>query len=418
MTAAAGMLLGLIAGLAVGIALSASGVSWAPRVVSVIEPIGTLFINAIRMTVVPLIVSKLIVSVASTSDERTAKRVGKSAFLIFVPTVVLATALTMLVFGPVMQRLPIDAAAAANLREDALGTRGEVASAVRNVPGIGDWFISLVPQNVMRAAADGAMLPLIVFSLAFGLALAKTSAPQRDTAVRFFEAIADAMVRLIRWILVIAPLGVFALAIPVAVRLGFAAAGALVYYLGAVAIACTAFAALVLYPGAVLLGRVPLSRFTAAAAPAQAIAFSSRSSLASLPIMIESARDRLGIPDEVTSMFLPIASAMFRAGTAVGSTIAVLFLARLYGVELEAPAMLTIAAVIVVTSFGSPGIPSGALLVIVPVLAAAGIPAEGVGILLAVDALPDMFRTTTNITADMAGVAIVPARDRAITSET
>ena len=117
-------------------------------------------------------------------------------------------------------------------------------------------------------------------------------------------------------------------------------------------------------------------------------------------------------------MFLPIAAAMFRAGTAVGSTIAVLFLARLYGVELGVPVMLTIAAVIVITSLGSPGIPSGALLVVVPVLAAAGIPAEGVGILLAVDALPDMFRTASNITADMAAVSIVRARGPALTPET
>ncbi|MGH7696888.1 MAG: dicarboxylate/amino acid:cation symporter, partial [Gemmatimonadaceae bacterium] len=127
-------------------------------------------------------------------------------------------------------------------------------------------------------------------------------------------------------------------------------------------------------------------------------------------VMIESARTRLGVSDHVASMFLPLAAALFRAGTALGSAVAVLFLARLYDVPLPLSTMFTIGAVIVVTSFGSPGIPSGGLLVILPVLAAAGIPAEGVGILLAVDALPDMFRTASNITADMAAVAIVPSR--------
>jgi Na+/H+-dicarboxylate symporter len=409
MSAAVGMLLGLLAGLAVGMALSASGVSWGSTVVSFIEPIGRMFINAIRMTVVPLVVSKLIVSVASMSDERTARRVGASAMLIFVPTVALVTALTVIVFTPVMQGLSIDAAAAATLRQNALG-QDDAAAASQAIPGISDWLMSLVPQNVVRSLADGAMLPLIIFSLALGLALARLESPKRLTIVKFLDAVATAMVTLVHWILRVAPIGVFALAVPLAARLGLAAAGALVYYVAAVAIACAAFVVIVLYPSASLLGRVSIAKFAAAAAPAQAIAFSSRSSMASLPIMIESARSRLGIPDEIASMFLPLAAAMFRAGTAIGSTIAVLFLARLYGVVIETSAMLTIGAVIVATSFGSPGIPSGGLLVIMPVLSAAGVPAEGVGILLAVDALPDMFRTTTNITADMAAVAIVPAR--------
>jgi Na+/H+-dicarboxylate symporter len=410
MTGALGMLLGLIGGLALGIALALSAVSWGSALVSFIAPIGTLFINAIRMTVIPLIVAKLVVSVASMSDAGTARRVGASAFLIFVPAVVLATVLGMGAFGPIMQRLPIDPAAAAALRQNALGARGDVTSAAESIPGIGEWLVALVPQNVMQAAADGAMLPLIVFSLAFGLALARAQPPKRDPAVRFFEAIADSMVTLVHWILKVAPLGVFALAVPLAARLGLIAAGALVHYIGAVAVACAVLAVLVTSPAAVLLGRVSLSRFAAAAAPAQAIAFSSRSSLASLPVMIESARTRLGISDQVASMFLPLAAALFRAGTALGSAVAVLFLARLYDVPLALSTMFTIGTVIVVTSFGSPGIPSGGLLVILPVLAAAGIPAEGVGILLAVDALPDMFRTASNITADMAAVAIVPAR--------
>jgi Na+/H+-dicarboxylate symporter len=312
----------------------------------------------------------------------------------------------MIAFGSVMQRVPIDPAAAAALRESALGARSQVASAAQSIPGMAEWLTALVPINPIRAAADGAMLPLIVFSLTLGFALSRLQQQKRETIVRFFEGVADAMVTLVRWILRVAPLGVFALALPLAARLGVAAAGALVYYVGAVALACIVFAIVVIYPSAAVLGRVPLFQFAAAAAPAQAIAFSSRSSLASLPVMIDAARSRLGIRDEVASMFLPLAAAMFRAGTALGSAVAVLFLARLYAVELDVATMVTIGAVIVVTSFGSPGIPSGGLLVILPVLTAAGIPAEGVGILLAVDALPDMFRTTTNITADMAAVTV------------
>ncbi|MEW5915216.1 MAG: dicarboxylate/amino acid:cation symporter [Gemmatimonadota bacterium] len=410
MTATLGMLLGLVAGLAAGMVVSLLDAAWGDKLVAFVTPIGTLFINAIRMTVIPLIVAKLIVSVASMSDEGTARRVGAMAFLLFVPAVILATFIGMVAFGPVMQRLVIDPAVAASLRENALATRGDVAAAAQSIPGITEWVVALVPQNVIRAAADGTMLPLIVFSLALGLALSKVQPIRCDIVVRFFEGVADSMVTLVHWILKVAPLGVFALALPLAARLGLTAAGALVYYIAAVAVGCVLFTVLVTYPAAVLLGRVSLTRFAAAALPAQAIALSSRSSLASLPIMIDAARMRLGIPDQVASMFLPIAAALFRAGTALGSAIAVLFLARLYDVSLPLPTLLTIGAVIVVTSFGSPGIPSGGLLVILPVLTAAGIPAEGVGVLLAVDALPDMFRTTANITADMAAVAIVPAQ--------
>ena len=410
MSAARGMLAGLVAGLVVGTALAATATPWSRLTFAFVEPLGTLFINAIRMTVVPLIVSKLVVGVASMPDGRAARRLGGSAFVLFVATVGLAAILSMVVAEPVIARLPIDPAAAADLRRDAAAARDRVASAAETLPGIGEWLVSLVPSNPIQAAVDGAMLPLIVFSLAFGMALARVPERQRVPVVSFFDGTAAAMLTVVRWVLAAAPLGVFALAVPLAARLGLAAVGALMLYVSGVALMCVVFSAIVLYPGAVLFGRVSPARFTGAALPAQLIGFSSRSSLASLPAMIESARARLAVPDDVGSMFLPLAAAMLRPGTAIGSTLAVLFLARLYDVAIEPPTLLSIVAVVTVTSFGAPGIPSGGLLIVLPVLMTAGIPAEGIGILLAVDVVPDMFRTATNVTAGMAAVGVVARR--------
>jgi Na+/H+-dicarboxylate symporter len=139
----------------------------------------------------------------------------------------------------------------------------------------------------------------------------------------------------------------------------------------------------------------------------QTLAFSSRSSLACLPVMVEQARDTLKLPESVTALFLPVAAALFRAGSAIGTTIGALFLARLYDVPLSNTEVALVAVTAVLTMFGSPGVPSGAVIVIVPILVSAGVPVGGIGILLAVDTLPDMFRTTTNVTATMAGATVL-----------
>lgn len=409
---APGMLVGLVGGLVVGTALAAADPSWSRVPLAVVAPLGALFINAIRMTVVPLVVSKLVVGVASMPDGRSARRLGGSAFVLFVATVGLAAILAMAAAAPVVARLPIDPVASAGLRQDAAAARDRVASAAETLPGIGEWLVGLVPSNPIQAAVEGAMLPLIVFSLAFGMALGRVPAPQRVVVVSFFDGMAAAMLTVVRWVLAAAPVGVFALAVPLAARLGLATIGALALYVGGVALLCVVFSAFVLYPGAVLLGRVSPSRFTTAALPAQLIGFSSRSSLASLPSMIESARARLAVPEHVGSMFLPLAAAMLRPGTAIGSTLAVLFLARLYDVAIEPSTVLSIVAVVTVTSFGAPGIPSGGLLIVLPVLMTARVPAEGIGILLAVDIVPDMFRTATNVTAGMAAVSAAARRWR------
>jgi Na+/H+-dicarboxylate symporter len=152
---------------------------------------------------------------------------------------------------------------------------------------------------------------------------------------------------------------------------------------------------------------VPLGTFTRAIAPSQAVAFSSRSSLAALPAMIEAAETRLGFPPEISRFLLPLSASTFRAGSGVGLTVSVLFVARLYGVDLNVAQIATIIATVLLTSFSVPGIPNGSIIAMVPILVAAGIPVEGIGILLSIDTIPDMFRTTTNVTGHMTAAAIL-----------
>lgn len=403
---------GLVLGLGLGTIVSIADWPAGRWFASAVEPLGALFINAIRMCVIPLIVAKLIVGVAGTEDASLLRRLGGGAVALFLVTLFLGATFAAAAGLPLLDRLRIDPAVAESLRAASASASEQMRETTDRLPGFSEWLVALVPANPIQAAAEGAMLPLIIFALAFGLGLTALQPASRLAAVSLFQAIGDAMIVLVRWVLLFAPVGVFALAVPLAARMGLGAAGALVYYIVLVALCCTAFAVCVIYPAAVLAGRVPLRLFIKAAVPVQAIAMSSRSSFASLPVAIEEARERLKLSEEITGFFLPFAAALFRAGSVIGTTIGALFIARLYAVDLDATQVVAVVTTAVMATFGTPGMPSGSILVIVPVLLAARVPVEGFGILLGVDTIPDMFRTTTNQTANLAAASIL---DRVLT---
>ena len=398
------VLLGLLAGLALGIAASATGSGTLLGIARGLEPVGTLWINAIRMTVIPLVVSSLVAGVAGAPDPSAVGRLGWRALLIFFAVLGSAALFSIVVAPMMLGGLQVDAAATEALRSTAGAT--DVAARSATLPTFRQWVVDLVPQNPIRAAADGAILPLIIFSLALGLAITRVTGETGVMILRFFQGVSAAMLVLVRWVLALAPIGVFALAVPLATKLGVAAAAAVLYYVGLVVGMCIV-AIIAMYPLATILGRVPLGRFARAVAPAQAVAFSSRSSLAALPAMIEGAERTLGLPPSITSFFLPLAASMYRVGGVIGQIVGVLFLARLYGIDLGTSQLITIGVTAVLTSFSVPGVPGGSILVMVPVLLAAQLPVEGVGILLGVDTIPDMFRTTTNVTGHMAAASIL-----------
>ena len=402
------VLIGLIAGLVVGFIINA--MPFFRGIVPWVEPLGSLFINAIRMTVIPLVVASLIVGVAGAPDARAIGRVGWRALVVFIALVFIGAVFGAIVAEPILAWM-IDPASTAAVRSGASELAGAAQEGATRLPTFAQWLVDLVPANPIRAAADGAMLPLIVFSLVFGVALLKLDLARRAAVVTFFEGVADAMLILVRWVLALAPIGVFALAVPLAARMGLSAAGALAGFIILVSAICVAYMALVLYPAASTIGRATLGTFARAITTAQAVAFSSRSSLAALPAMIEAAETKLRFPPEISRFLLPLSASTFRAGSGVGLTVSVLFVARLYGVDLTIAQLATVIVTVVLTSFSVPGIPNGSIIAMVPVLVAARIPVEGIGILLSIDTIPDMFRTMTNVTGHMTAASILARSD-------
>ncbi len=410
MSLALKVLVALLAGLAVGLGLSVVGGDLLAGVVAVLDPVGGLWVAGIRMTIVPLVVSALIVGVGGAPDPKSVGRIGARAMLWFVGLLSLGALISALVATPLISRIPISENAATALRASSAGAAGAAVEGAQKLPGIGQWIVDLVPLNPVKAAADGAMLPLIVFALAFGVALTRIASDRRKALLKVLEAVQEVSLVLVSAVLYVAPIGVFALSTTLAAKLGLSAAGALATYVLVVCGVTVLYNVVVLYPAAVLVGKMPLARFARGAFAPQAVAFSTRSSLAALPAMLEAARGRLGIPTSLASFLLPLAVTTFRCGAVMGQVIGAVFAAKLYGVALGPGAIVAIAVTSVITSFSVPGIPGGSIIMMVPVLLSAGIPAEGVGLLLGVDTIPDMFRTATNVTGDVTVAVIMNAR--------
>ena len=396
------VLAGLLLGLALGLLASASGAPFLLGVTRAVAPLGTLFVNAIRMTVVPLVVAMLLTGIVSISDAGLLTRLGLKSLVLGVGLTAAVATFTLMIGVPLFARMRIDPAAAEALRQSAAG----VAAPPAAPPGLAQWLTDLIPVNPVGAAAGGSLLPLLVFTILLGFALTRVAADARAPLVGFFAGLGQAMMVLVGWVIRLAPLGVFALAAPLAAGMGSSVAGALVSYVVVATLLTLAALALIVYPVTVFLGRVPVRELARALAPAQALAFSSRSTMATLPAMIESAR-RLGAPPPIVAFVVPLAASMLRVGSAVGQTVAVLFAARLFGVVLGPAQLVTVLLTTIVTTFAVPGIPGGSIVVMVPILASAGVPAAAVGILLGADVIPDMFRTMANVTGGISAGVLV-----------
>jgi Na+/H+-dicarboxylate symporter len=399
------VLIGLLAGFLLGLALSSGFLPGATTIPALLGPVGTIFINLIRMTVIPLVASMLIASVGSLASSGALGRAGGRAAIIAVALLAVTAVATVLIAAPVLARIQIDQTAALALRGPAVLTT-TAAAPPPGTPALAQWFIDLVSPNVIKAAADGAMLPVIVFSVLFGVALAGVTAERRDAVLRVVQGVADAMQRLVSGILELAPLGVFALAVPLASKLGLAAAGAVVAYIALVVVLTILAGALLLYPLGIIAGSMSPKAFVSFCAPAQAVAFASRSSLAALPAMVESG-ERAQLPPVVSRFVVPLAASVFRVGAAVAMPVGVLFLARLYGATLSTAQLASLVFTVILSSFAVPGVPGGSIIAMVPVLAAVNLPIDGIGILLAVDTIPDMFRTTANVTGSLTLAAVL-----------
>jgi len=397
------VLLALVAAIVLGVIVAASHNATLIRAADAIAPLGTLWVNAIRMTVIPLVVSLLITGVASAADIKSIGRIGGRTLLTFV-LLIAGVAAVVMPFAPALfallphhgaEQLPAGAVEAAN--EISAGGQAQTFSA---------WLTSLLPPNPIAAAASGAMMPLILFTLLLALAIARSPEASRETLTRFFRAFGEAMLVLVRWVILAAPMGVFALVLPLAVHAGGTLAGAIGFYIVAYSVACIVVI-LLLYPVVAIFGRVPIRRFARAALEPQLIAFSSSSSIATLPALVESAEKELALPERVTGFVLPLAVSTFKIAAPVSWTVGALFVGWFYGVPIGVGGLATIAFAAVFLAFAVPGIPRGAFIMLTPLFIAIGLPPEGIGILIAVDAIPDLFATVLNTTGDLAAAALV-----------
>ena len=404
------VLVALGAAIGLGTVIAATGNSQALRLADAITPVGTLWVNAIRMTVIPLIVALIITGIASASDVKAIGRMGARTLLVFllllVGTAMVIVPLAPLAFSllPDGARPALPAGAAEVARELATGNQTQTFAS---------WFASLLPSNPIGAAANGAMMPFILFVLLLAIAIARSSDSTRTTLVTFFRALGEAMMTLVRGVIWFAPIGVFALVLPLTAHAGAALAGAIGFYILAYSAASLICIAL-LYPVVWLGAGIPMARFARAAWPPQLIAFSSSSSLASLPSLVEAAEIELKLPAKVTGFVLPLASAMFKIAGPVAWTIGALFIGWFYNIPLQVEQLALIAFAAVFLGFASPGIPRGAFIMLTPLLLAVGLPAEGVGILIAVDAIPDTFSTVLNVTGNLSATALVAGKHPAV----
>jgi Na+/H+-dicarboxylate symporter len=408
------VLLALALGLSVGALVAGNGGAGGRQVIEGIEAVGGLWLNALRMTVIPLIFAVLVTGIAQVSDAAVTGRLAGRAVAWFAGLLVISALTAVLLVNGVLFAWPVSETASAALQAGAQSpTPGSPTT-----PDFAAWLRGLAPANPIRAAAEDAVLPVVVFAVFVGFALTRLPEGRGKTLLEVFSALGDAMIVIVRWVLLAAPLGVFALGLGVGLRAGIGVAGVLGHYIVVASLAGLAITVLA-YALAVTIGRVPIARWAQATSPVLATAFATQSSLACLPAMIERSRDNLGVPARVANLALPLAVAVFRMTSPAVNLAVCIFVAHVYGL---APGPLQYAGAVLVAlavSIGSVGLPGQVSFIVsvAPICLALGLPIELLPILLAVEVVPDIFRTLGNVTGDMAVTAIL-ARDEASDADT
>ena len=397
MSQATRILLSLVLGLLAGIAVAAFAPGAVDPTAAIAGPIGNVWLAGLQMTVIPLVTALLVTGVAQTAAAASAGRVAGRAIALFITGVFVTGAVAALVTPLILRVAPVPAAAAAALRGALVG-----AKPVEAPPPLSEFFATLVPTNVVAAAANNALLSLIIFFLAFAFAITKLPAEARDRLVGLFAAIRDASLILVGWVLVLAPIGVFALAYFVGARAGAAALGAFVHYIAVVSAVGIVVIALA-YLLAAVGGRMSPARFARGILPAQAVAASTQSSLATLPAMIEAVRV-LGVAPAVSGVTLPIGVAMFRATQPAMNVAVALYIAYWFGVPVLPANLAAAVAVAALVSLGSVSLPAQLTFFasVAPPCVALGVPLTPLGLLIAVETIPDIFRTLGNVSMNLA----------------
>lgn len=399
----------VLAALVLGLVLGILSPHWAEPlrggVGSVASIVGGLWLDALEMTVVPLIIGLLVTGIAQSAEAARGGRIAGRAVLWIVILSTLSAIVGMALMLLLLRLVPLSASSIAALRE-AMGAAQPIQAQAAS-GSVAAFFKGLVPQNIFSAAANADILPLVVFAVLFALAASRIAPARRAVLVDFFVGLTDAFLVIIGWVLWLAPIGVLALAFGLGAAAGGAAFAALVHYIVLVA-GIGVIITLCGYPLAVLVGRIPLARFSRALMPPEGIAISTRSSLACLPAMLTSAR-QLGVRDEVADVSLPIAVALFRGtGPAMNVAVAV-YVAYAVGLHPGPGAILAATLVGAVMSYPAISLPGEISYIssIAPIAIALGAPIAPLGLLVAVEMIPDIVRTLGNVCLDVALATVV-----------
>jgi Na+/H+-dicarboxylate symporter len=394
--------LGLVTGLLLGLAAAVTESPVLMAIAQGVEPIGTAFVNLLKMVVIPLVTSVVFVGVGRLGDLKKLGRMGAVTLGFFAATTVISVLLGM---GVMQLLLPFASDAAAQAVE-AGGATAPV------LPGFLEFLLGLIPSNPFAAAAEGALLPLVLFTVLVAAAAGALGSDDRERLLSLGNAVAAALIKLVHWLMLLAPVGVFALAAPVTARAGWAMLQTLAIFVIAVLAGQLIFVATIYLPAVRVLGRMSVRRFLRGCVTPQIIAASTTSSPATVPAMLEAAEDELGIGQPVAGFVISLGAALGRAGAALFQGAGVVFLAWLYGVPLPLAGIGGALLATFIVSFTVPSIPGGSVLSLAPALGTIGIPLDGMAVLLGVDRIPDMARTATNVTGTLAITVIVERMER------
>ncbi len=396
--------LGVVAGYFTG-DFSVAGVS----LLSVYEFVGQLFLNALKMLIVPLIASSIALGVAGLGNSNSLGTLGLKTLFFYLVTIASAILVGLIIVNLVQPGL-VDGQPAGDLLALTSST-DEVQARVggRGLGEIPKIILGAVPQNIVAAAAANEMLALIFFSGLFGYFMSQIKHELAETMYRFTSGVFETMILITNWVMKFAPYGVFGLVAAVVTKTGFGAAKPLVTF-SLTVVAALLFHTFITLPAFVrFVGRVSPLRLFQAVAPALLTAFSTASSSATLPITMNNLEGRAGVPNKYTSFVLPLGATVNMNGTALYECMAAMFIAQAYGLELDFTTQFLICAIALITSIGVAAVPSASLVAIAIILTAIGLPIEALAVLLVFDRVLDMLRTTTNVFGD-ACCAVIVAR--------
>jgi Na+/H+-dicarboxylate symporter len=401
------ILIALVLAVAVGLLTGTEAGLFGITFYSIFDFVGKLFLNALKMLIVPLIVSSIIVGVAGIGGTRGLGRLGGKTVIYY-----LTTSLFAILVGLMVVNLVEPGVVDGQPAKDLIGFSADAAEVQEKVAGKGtgdvvEVFLRLIPTNVVEAASSGQMLGLIFFSLLYGFFMTRITEDYAEAQYNFWQGVFEIMMKITDLIMRFAPLGVFALVAKVVASTGFDAFAPLaMFFFSAVAALAIHFLVtlpLLLY----FVGRVNPILHYKAMGPALLTAFSTASSSATLPITMECVEKNAGVSNRTTSFVLPLGATINMDGTALYECVAAMFIAQAYGIELGFATQFTVVLIALLTSIGVAGIPAASLVAIAIILAAVGLPVEGIGLILAVDRILDMMRTSVNIFSDSCGAVII-----------